>query len=141
MENGLKSARRDAKESPSAIESHSDTTRNQMQTLAANIERAIKEKEIAVNRLKALINSSSEKIDTIKEGALVEIETENGEKNFYIIAPDGGAGASVEENGIRITSITLKTPLGAALMDKKIGETVIIQNKNGNKKIKILNIF
>jgi len=141
LENGLKSAKRDAKESPSAMESHSDTTRNQMQTLAANIERTIKEKEMAILSLNKFLNSSEKQSDTAKEFALVEIENESGEKRFYAIVPEGGAGATIDEGGVPITSITLKTPLGIALTNKKIGETAIIQNKSGNRTIKILNIL
>ena len=140
MEKGLVSTRQAAKESPSAMESHSDTTRNQMQTIAASIERAVKEKETAIAMLKKY-SDSGEKINTVKDGTVVEIEGERNEKKIYIVVPEGGAGAMINLNGAAITSITLKTPLGAALANKKAGETAILKNASGERKLKILGIF
>jgi transcription elongation GreA/GreB family factor len=141
LENGLKSAKQAAKDSPSAMESHSDTTRNQMQILGDNIKRMIEEKGKALDSLKKIMDSSEGVFDSVQDGAVIETEGEKNEKHFYVIVPEGGAGATIDQNGVPITSITLKTPLGTALAGKKTGDTAIVQNKNGDRKIKILGIF
>ncbi len=138
---GLRSTKQAAKDSPSAMESHSDTTRNQMQTLARNLKTMAEEKEAAIVSLKRTFVSNSERFGTAKEGAVVETEFENGEKKRYLIVPEGGAGVYVDENGVQIISITLGTPLGAALVGKKTGEFATLVGKNGERKIKILDIF
>ena len=140
LETGLKSAEEAALESPGAMQSHSDTTKSQMHTLAMNIKNMAKQKETAIGSLNKLMDS--EKIfDSVKEGALVETEGEDGEKNFYIIAPEGGAGATIIREDATIISITLATPLGTALSGKTAGETAILKTKAGERKIKIINIL
>jgi len=141
LEAGLNSAKQAAKDSPSAMESHSDTTRNQMQILATNFKTMAEEKEIAIRSLNKLLDSGKNHFDSVKDGAVIETEGENKEKRFYAVVPEGGAGATVNENGIMVTSITLKTPLGKALADRKTGETATLLGKNGERKIKILSII
>ena len=140
LETGLASARQAAMESPGAMQSHSDTTKSQMHTLASNIEKLIKEKTSAINALKnnPASEGSSKKIGI---GTLVETEGENGRKIFYLIAPEGGAGAVIERGNEKITSITPGTPLGSALLEKRIGDTAVLKNRTGDRNLKILNIY
>lgn len=141
LETGLVSAKRAALESPGAMQSHSDTTKSQMHTLAANIEKLIKEKTAAINALKTSAISEPGNHNQIKLGTLVEIEGQNEQKIFYLIVPEGGAGAVVKVDGVTVISLTTKSPLGSALFNRKIGETVILENKNGKKILNISNIF
>ncbi len=139
LETGLKSAEEAALESPGAMQSHSDTTKSQMHTLAMNIKNMVKQKETAIGSLNKLMDS--EKVfGSVKEGALVETKGEDGKENFYIIAPDGGAGATIVREDATIISITLATPLGTVLSGKTAGETAILRTRTGERKIKIINI-
>ncbi len=140
LETGLRSAEQAAIDSPGAMQSHSDTTKSQMHNLAVNIKSLIRQKETAIRSLNKLM-SSNEIFDSVEEGALIETAGENSEKNFYIIAPEGGAGATIVREGASIISITLATPLGMALSGKKIGGTAILKTRTGERKIKIINIL
>jgi len=141
LESGLASAKQTALEAPGAMQSHSDTTKSQMHTLAANIEEIIKEKEIAIRYLDNSLNGGPDKNEVIKEGAFIEVRDENNKKKFYLLVPDGGAGVIVKVGEISVTSLTAKTPLGSALAGKKIGDTVAFQNKTGNRNLKVLNVY
>ena len=141
LESGLASARQTALEAPGAMQSHSDTTKSQMHTLAANLEKMIKDKEAAIRYLNDPLNGSPDRNETISNGALIEIQDENNAKKFYLLVPDGGAGVNVNVGNIAVTSLTMRTPLGSALTGKKIGDTAAIQNKAGNRNVKILNVY
>ena len=123
------------------MQSHSDTTKSQMHALAANIEKMIREKDIAIKYLNDFLNSSSNKNKTVKEGALIEIQDENNAKKFYLLVPDGGAGVIVKVGDVSVTSLTARTPLGSALTGKKSGDTVTLRNKTGDRNLKILNVY
>jgi transcription elongation GreA/GreB family factor len=140
LETGLRSAEQAAIDSPGAMQSHSDTTKSQMHTLAMNIKNLVKQKDAAIRSLNKLMDSE-EVFDSVKEGALVETTGENNEKNFYIIVPEGGAGTTIVREGAAIISITLATPLGTALSGKTNGENAILKTRSGERKIKIINIF
>lgn len=141
IEAGLVSIRQAAKEAPGAMESHSDTTKSQMHTLATNIENIFKEKEVVEKFLNNLLNEKNEKSNLIKLGTLVETEDQNHQKTFYLLVPNGGAGVIIQKENIRIVSISPETPLGVELSGKKSGDTMTLINKNGEKIIKIVDTF
>ncbi|MGC9610705.1 MAG: GreA/GreB family elongation factor [Minisyncoccia bacterium] len=141
IEAGLISTRQAAKEAPGAMESHSDTTKSQMHTLATNMEKILKEKELIEKFLENLMNAKPEENYSIKLGALTETEDQKHQKTFYLIVPEGGAGVIIQKENTKVVSISPETPLGSELINKKSGDTAILRNKNGEKIIKILNIF
>lgn len=141
IEAGLNSAKQAAREAPGAMQSHSDTTKSQMYTLAANMENLVKEKEAVEKFLENLKNTKSEKSDSIELGALAETEDQNHQKTFYLIVPKGGAGIIIQKENIRVVSITPETPLGSELLNKKIGDAAVLRNKNGNITLKIIKVF
>jgi transcription elongation GreA/GreB family factor len=140
LETGLRSAERAAVEAPGAMESHSDTTKAQMHTLAANITELIAENDRTMKYLDGLPIDEPEKRNEIKEGTLVKIKTEEGNEGNYFLIPDGSGGISVDIGGESITLITAKTPLGSILLGKKTGETAVLKNKSGERAMKILDI-
>jgi len=58
--------------------------------------------------------------DTVKPGALVEAEDDDGKALFYFVAPEGG-GTRLE-GGVLV--VTPQAPVGAALLGKREGDEV-----------------
>jgi transcription elongation GreA/GreB family factor len=103
----------DARENaPSAMESHSDTSRNQNEKLIfalkidlANLEEVTKQ-----------IDNFDVKYFEIKQGSSIL---------KVVIVPEGAGGEQI--NGVKIISI--KTPLGEILKDKNLGDKFIINDR------------
>ncbi|HOV88559.1 MAG TPA: transcription elongation factor GreA [Candidatus Paceibacterota bacterium] len=81
-----------------------------------------------------VIIEKSQKNDRVYIGAKVKIQDENGQIfEYQIVGPE-------ESNPLK-NLISYKSPLGTGLMDKKEGESVVIQNPNQTtKKYKIISI-
>ena len=62
----------------------------------------------------------------IQVGALVCLETVNGNPQYLLLAPDA-AGLTLKANGQNITVITPRSPLGAALLGKQVDDEVQIK--------------
>jgi hypothetical protein len=58
---------------------------------------------------------------SIGPGALIEVE-QGGDKMMFFLLPVGG-GVEVEIDGREVTVITPESPVGAALLDKKEGDS------------------
>ena len=58
--------------------------------------------------------------DTVKPGALVEAEDDDGEALFYFVAPEGG-GTKLKDGVLVVTPLS---PVGAALIGKREGDEV-----------------
>ncbi len=66
----------------------------------------------------------------VRFGATVEVEDENGKKSSYLILGPDEASPS---NG----SISFQSPLGKALMKRKVGDVVSVQRPAGEIEIEI----
>jgi hypothetical protein len=58
---------------------------------------------------------------SIGSGALIEVEQGGGKMHFFLLPFGGGVEVTVE--GRDVTVITPESPVGAALLDKKQGDT------------------
>jgi transcription elongation factor GreB len=66
----------------------------------------------------------------VRFGATVDVEDENGKKNTYLIlGPDEASPSS--------GSISFQSPLGRALMKRKVGDTVTVTRPAGEIEIEI----
>jgi transcription elongation GreA/GreB family factor len=80
----------------------------------------------------SVITSGPDANGAVKLGSVVTLETNGSQKKFEIVGPketDPGAGR-----------VSQKSPLGAALIGKKSGETVTIKTASGSKDYRIVKI-
>jgi len=61
----------------------------------------------------------------IASTAVVEMET-NGKSHYYLLMPKGG-GLNVEFDGKTIHVVTPQSPLGGAILGKKVGDQVEVE--------------
>jgi transcription elongation factor GreB len=83
----------------------------------------------------AVVVRSSEvsKVDEVRFGATVEVVDENGKKSRYqVVGPD--------EADPSTGRISFKSPLGASLMKKKLGDVIVVQRPAGEIEVEILAI-
>lgn len=135
IEAGLKTTKQTAIDAPSPMQSHSDTTKFQMNILADNLKRSLEEKENSINALILFSQNQPNSSSIIQMGSVIELR-EAGSVKFYFILPAGG-GIKIEKNNKIITVITPQTPLAAALQGKSKSDKI----KFRTKELEIINIF
>lgn len=124
----LENTRKLTNDAPSAKESHSDTSRFQLGNLALGQESRLREIEEIARNLKNLILSPKEKVVI---GAVFTLCGEDHKsKNYFMF--HGAQGMSIEIDGIIITAISAKSPLGVSVLGKKQGDEVRFSTFKGN---------
>ncbi len=123
LERSLKTVHQGVVDSPSATQSHSDTTRFQMRAIEDKINSTLAEKEKAIAALEELSQSGLPTCRAVEAGAIVEVKGADGKSTTYFILPQGG-GVEIESEGKRITTTTLLAPFAAALQNKTEGDVV-----------------
>jgi len=116
----LEETRKLANESPSASESHSDTSRYQLGQLALVQDGRLKELEETLKILKNLKLSSQEKVVI---GAIFNLLGKDRNPKSYFMF-NGAQGTNVELDGTVITAVSAESPLGRSVLGKKKGERV-----------------
>lgn len=81
---------------------------------------------------KAVIIEPDKNINTVQVGSRITVDINNEKKVFTIL----GSSETNPTKGI----ISYTSPIGAALIGKKIGEEVIVKQKNSEIKCKIISI-
>ncbi len=71
--------------------------------------------------------------------AFIELESEDGSRNFYFLGPKGG-GTEVEFNGMKVLLITPSSPLGGKLIGREVGDSVKIELGATKKEYEIISI-
>ena len=74
--------------------------------------------------------------DTVKHGALVEAEDDDGEASFYFVAPEGG-GTKLQGGVLVVTPLS---PVGAALIGKREGDEVELRVAGKARVLTILRV-
>lgn len=74
--------------------------------------------------------------DVVCPGGLVELE-HKGTRAFYFIIPQGG-GLVTRLDGKAIQVVTPRSPIGEALMGRKVGETVEVELRGALRKYKVI---
>lgn len=77
-----------------------------------------------------IIDPLNTKSDVIKFSATVDVVDENGEKKRYTIV-------GIDEVDTKRNLISFKSPIGQALLGKKIGESAIIKAPQGEREVEI----
>lgn len=71
-------------------------------------------------------------------GALVELSF-NGTHAFYFLVPQGG-GFSTKVEGKPVQVITPESPMGEALLGRRVGDTVEVETRSGDRSYEIVSI-
>lgn len=72
----------------------------------------------------------------IELGSLVEVQS-NGKSALYFLVNQGG-GISVQVQGKTIQVITPNAPLGEALLDRKAGDTIEVEQRGSTREYRIV---
>ena len=131
----LNTTKQTAIAAPSPMQSHSDTTKFQMNILANNQKQSLEEKENSINSLISFSQNRLNSSSSIQLGSLIELK-EVMDLKFYFILPAGG-GIKIEKDNKVITIITPQTPLATALQGKNKGDKI----KFKTKELEIFNIY
>ncbi len=97
----------------------------------AQIEAKIKELEYKLEHCK--IAKTKKSTNQVGLGSIVTIKYEDGESEEYKIV--GSAEADLFNN-----KISIESPIGAAVLNRKKGEEIDVKSPNGAYKIQIINI-
>jgi transcription elongation GreA/GreB family factor len=119
----IESAKRARDQAPSAMESHSDTTRNQNEKM---IEALLGELNLLNSFLKRTPEKQNQNKLNVEEWTYVKAGLGKNVIELCIV-PDGFGGQVVE--GTRLISI--ETPLGKVLMNKEENDLFIFNNQEG----------
>lgn len=124
-----------AKDAPSAMQSHSDTSRFQFNTLAENIDIQIQKLDEAVVLIKELEGKSVK----TEIGAFVAIKENNEKEHFYLV-PEGVGGFEIRWGRLVIKVLAINSPIGKYLFGKKIGDKITMNLPARKREIEILEI-
>lgn len=118
---GLERAHADAREGATHEEAKPE---NDKDTRALEQSYLARGQAMRIETLKAGLTSLSAMAltptDSVKPGALVEAEDEDGETLVYFVAPEGG-GTKLKGGALVVTPLS---PVGAALLGKRAGDEV-----------------
>ncbi len=106
---------------PSAMESHSDTTRHRYEESVRNLKNKIDEIDQCLKIVPKSIHSNAVAVLWSK----VILET-NNQRQEFILVPDGIGGRKLD-NGIVLLSTS--SPLGKVVLDKRLGDTFTFNQK------------
>ncbi len=79
------------------------------------------------------------KDDPIASTAIVEVESD-GKRLFYFLMPKGG-GMSATQEGKQILVITPQSPVGEALLGRKVGDQIEVQIQRVKRDFDILAVW
>ncbi len=123
LQENLDTTKQAAVDAPGAMQSKSDTTKFQMNTLANAMRRSLTDKDQVIHALKDFSASQIKDHDTVQIGAIVEVKEDNGQQLTYFSLTQGG-GTEIHHAGKLITVVTPNAPISAFLLGKKKGDTV-----------------
>ena len=72
-------------------------------------------------------------------GALVRA-TLDEKPGWYFIVGAGAAGLTIEQGGARVQVVTVRSPLGEALIGRKAGESTELESQRGSIEIEVLEV-
>ena len=128
--------RKGSNEAPGAMQSHSDTTKFQIGRLADEAADRMSKIKTAINTIQQF---EEHKSTIIQIDSIAEIN-ENGKLIIYYIVPEAAGGEKLDLGAIKINTISISSPIGRALINKKVGEIVELLVPKGIRRLEILNI-
>lgn len=76
----------------------------------------------------------------IASTALVELGSEEGQKSLYLLMPLGG-GMQTDWNGRNVQVVTPQSPIGEALLGKRVGDQISVEIRKVTKDYDILAVY
>ncbi len=134
LKESLKRAEDSVKQAPTAMESHSDTSRFQFGQLVDGLKALINQTERAVKE----IQTKTTVTDRADLGSIVKIE-KDGDRLYYYVSAMGLKEAFLID-GKELRVISINSAIAECLLGKKVGEHVEIKIINGNYSVKIIEI-
>lgn len=128
---GIESAKKERDHAPSAIESHSDTTRSEKEKLIYALENDLQKLDEIILSVPNNLNNLDDSL-IVSDWRYVEISLAGNILNIYIV-PEGIGGEIIKDTRL-LSGIT---PLGKIILGKKMGEKFIFNGQEG----KIVKIF
>ncbi len=107
-------------------ESKYDTFSLETSYLARGQAQRVTELRFALDRLNALSVKDLTRESAIQHGSLVRLESGTGKARTLYFCP-GGGGEQVDVNGEEVYIVTFASPLGKAVLGKRLGATVEIK--------------
>jgi transcription elongation GreA/GreB family factor len=107
-------------------ESKYDTFSLENSYLARGQAQRVEELRFALDRLQALAVKELNRESVIQHGSLVRLEASTGKSRTLYFCP-GGGGEQVEVDGAEVCIITAASPLGKAVLGKRLGATVEVK--------------
>ncbi len=139
-EEGLAYTRTAANDAPSAMQSHSDTTRSQMESLASGLMRNIVEKGEAIKSLLRLKESISSSFgDVVRVGSIVEVREDSDNTSAYFILPAGGS-TKVYLDGVEITVLSSRGSLAASLLGKSQNSKIEVLIGSRKRRLELVSV-
>ncbi len=140
LEANVASIHEAAVDAPNAMQSHSDTTKFQMNALKDDIEKQLsaknKELEILERFEIAPVPSSKE----VGSGSVIKIRDGERELNYFFL--EGGSGIQIEdESGSPIIVVGENSPMGKILAGKKVGDNIVAKFGSKERSIDIIEIW
>jgi transcription elongation factor GreB len=80
-----------------------------------------------------IVDPSTIKSDVVGFGATVEIEDEDGVRKSYQLVAE-------EETAVKQGKISMKSPVGKALLKKKVGDVVVIKRPAGEIEVEVVSV-
>ncbi|MEM0969315.1 MAG: transcription elongation factor GreAB [Verrucomicrobiota bacterium] len=118
-----KSAEAYATDADSRAESKYDTRSLEASYLAAGQGEKVEELGDALQLLETWKPRDFEPDEAMAVGALVEVDTEEDDLCFFLLAPAGG-GVALDYLGCELIVLTMNSPLGQRLEGRKVGDVV-----------------
>jgi len=107
-------------------ESKYDTFSLESSYLARGQAQRVEELRVALDRLHAISVKELTRESAIQHGSLVRLESDAGSVRTLYFCP-GGGGEQVTVDGEEVCIVTAASPLGKALLGKRLGETFAIK--------------
>lgn len=124
LEASLADTRDRARDAPGANQSHSDTSKVQLSTVAEGLEAQVIEMRTICGGLKSVrINPPA---DSVLVGSLFTTQNGSGDVDTYLLLAKA-RGDSVCVGGVEVTSISIASPVGRVFLNKKKGDHVRFQ--------------
>jgi transcription elongation GreA/GreB family factor len=120
-------------------ESDKDTRATESSYLARGLAKRVEELRASVGQLSNLALRSFGDDDVVGLSALVTVERESGEQAHYFLAPCAG-GVKVAVDGVQVTALSSSSPLGQALLGKRVDDEVETRTPQGTTSLVIVEL-
>jgi len=139
LEANITSMHQAAIDAPSAMQSHSDTTKFQMNALKDDVEKQLSTKNGELEMLEKFEITPVMSSEEVSNGSIVKIK--DGEKEINYLFLEGGSGIQAEDElGNIVIVVGENSPMGKILFGKKIGDEIITQFGSKQRNIHIVDI-